>query len=83
MALNRQRSMETDPNKTTWLLTALVSPSIRSCTRRLQRFLDNSDSHPRCKKTCPLYPPKADMGSALAYVCFGPIADMRLFESPR
>jgi hypothetical protein len=25
-------------------------------------------------------PPKADMCSALAYVCFGPIADMRLFD---
>jgi hypothetical protein len=28
------------------------------------------------KKSCPLYPQKADMCGALDYVCFGPEADI-------
>jgi len=28
-------------------------------------------------RSCPLYPPKADMCSALAHVCFGPKADIK------
>ena len=28
------------------------------------------------KGPCPLYPPKADMFSATAHVCFGPIPDI-------
>src|SRR5262249_16238946 len=32
--------------------------------------------HMQCKQACLLYPPKADMCSALPNVCFGPIADI-------
>src|SRR5262245_32796424 len=41
------------------------------------RFAPNSDrksGHPQ--PSCLLYPRKADTCSALAYVCFGPIADI-------
>src|SRR5262245_18487764 len=31
------------------------------------------------KRSCLLYPPKADMCGALAHVCFGPIADIEEF----
>jgi len=35
----------------------------------------------RCKKPCPLCPPKADVCGALVHVCFGPEADItNLFD---
>ena len=36
--------------------------------------------HVRRNKSCPLYPPKADMCSATRYVRFVPIADIALFD---
>jgi hypothetical protein len=35
----------------------------------------------RCVKVMSALPPKADMCVALAYVCFGPIADIRHLNS--
>ena len=61
MALNRQRSMETDPTQ--------LHPKI-------QRFLGNSDRHPRCKKACPLYPQKQTSAVHQAMSAFGPKANI-------
>jgi hypothetical protein len=45
------------------------------------RFTPNSDRESEFpQRTMSALPPKADMCSALAYVCFGPKADMILFD---
>ena len=45
------------------------------------RFTPNSDRKSRhAQMVMSALPPKADMCSALADVCYGPIADMRLFD---
>jgi hypothetical protein len=42
------------------------------------RFIPNSDRESEIpQKAMSALPPKADMCGALAYVCFGPIADIR------
>jgi hypothetical protein len=45
------------------------------------RFAPNSDRESGLpQKVMSALPPKADMCSALAYVCFGPIADVRHYS---
>ena len=45
------------------------------------RFTPNSDRESEFpQRTMSALPPKADMCSALAHVCFGPKADMILFD---
>src|SRR5262249_48885692 len=62
-------------NKRTCYSRALEVDLGVTIRRYQQRVTPDSDAD-LCKRSCPLYPPKADMCGAAGDVCFGPIADI-------
>src|SRR5262249_453038 len=54
-----------------------LAPGLQGCPLWI------NNRHLEYKRTCPLYPPKADMCSAQAHVCFGPKADSCTAEERR